>query len=91
MFVIYHDDSLDEADVCETLDEVRRVLEERRDSDPDYFDNYRAAGYHIREVGAEVPFNVTPARMTVGTECTDIPAPNPGETVLEYAQRLIKG
>jgi len=90
MFVVFHNERRDEADVCETLDDVRHVINERRDDDPAYFDEYIASQMRIYTLGEQVPFTFIPARFEMGVN-PDIPAPLPGESVTDYAKRITQG
>jgi hypothetical protein len=89
MFVVFDNERRDEADICDSLDEVKRVIEERRDNDGDYFDNYVAPRIEVYKLGERVPFTLVPAQFKLGDpNSTEIPAPLPGETVSDYARRI---
>ena len=91
MFVVFRDEFRDEADVCDTLEEVRQLLQERFDENPDYFQNYLIDQYQVRAIGEAQALSFIPAKLTIGPVRDDIPAPLPGETVTDYARRITGG
>ena len=66
MFVVFDDDARNEADICADMDEVRQLIEDRRDNDGDYFDNYVGRRMRIYTLGDQVPFTFVPARFEIG-------------------------
>lgn len=82
MFVVFHNERHDEADVCETLDDVRRVINERREDDTEYFDECLASKYRIHTIGEALSLNIVPARIEIGNVPTVSDASEPVQDML---------
>ncbi|RYF47150.1 MAG: hypothetical protein EOO38_12715 [Cytophagaceae bacterium] len=88
MFVVFHDERHDEADVCETMEDVRRVINERRDDDVSYFDEYIAPHMQVWTLGERIPVTFVPARIEIGNVPTVSDASEPVQNMLAVMELL---